>query len=367
MNLLRDILEFHKLATIKSKAEYDAILALPDSKDKIDLVLALIKYCWDEPYFIFTDIANTLYELLSYWHGSLEKVIEVINNAAIPNKSKFIEYIVNKYIENGWYSASEFLKLEDKLPKHLIRKLQAQLVKTLIEYIINKDSMEQAFDDIENLIFNSKNFTQNFFINLIKHLGPQYYAWFARYMAKAINNRSREDEQEDEYEYDEYDVRQYKDHRRNKYYQKNPDITTYRGIKHQMEKMKDVLNMYDVAYVFHNESPMIWERLQEIISKSDDKAKEYICSHLYKIIGQYTGWPHINVPNPNDSFFMIDNEMKPVDENFKLLNLSGKRIQPIHKWNIEISKENQEKWRSIFHDFKIIPYDLSEPEDEEEI
>lgn len=305
------------------KDQLNIIIKDIDNKDRVAKFIALYQ---NETYFSLNDILPKITQSFStgqdiawdinhFLHILKEnEVNENIINYIMKELSKQIIIYIDK-LPN--INADEYLQIEhlkQYLPNEVFKYAQKRLMLHLIRYARMEEKEETEDNDAiipssefskewQALYIRSKTLSREWLNKLAQKFGIEFYE-------KAWNLYEG-------------------NHREKK-------------VKQLLDDKTKKLNLFDINLMLRNNDTQFTKSLLlDIINRADKSGKEYMRGLIY-----YN-------PNHPDYAFILDEAMEPMDINYK--KVAWPKIIRITKIKDLETKELQDKWRNLMHEFGITP------------
>lgn len=332
MKLLKKAWLFYKLAEDDEaqaiKKQYDDFIAsLSTSSATIPTLTQIMRFInnfHDLPYFKVEDLEEAVYNLYIQFtsgndnkYATLYTMNRTLRSEGSPKAitSHLMSYIVRRLLnEYKLKEAKEYIDLErvrGEISVDVMEEAQRRIILHLLRLSRSDDAdaQQQLHDDWLELRRNSAKFPSQWLDELSKKFGPDFYATVMSFQDALIANRDR--------------------------------------ISNLRDK-KEVLDIYDVAYLLGKHREFTGEQMQSIIQRATDEAKKYMRRFL---------WSDRYIDNVNEFWkaphFMLDEEMMPMDLNYK--NINWPEHIRAYRLSQEITGPEKEAWSKLFNEFQVIP------------
>lgn len=285
----------------------------------LDTIFDKIEFWKSRKYFSIDDFLPGIYNYVSIWP---ENNIPYIKEKGGKFADDIIQYVLAQFEKDKpTLKVPEYLLYETyNTPPDILRKAQAKVLLHLNNTLGGAEPeitgkphedarnlhwhekyTKEAKTELAKLIQRSKKFPKNLLERFAKHFGPDVYA----------------------------DVMQ------------ETDNTLYHKLS-----TKPTLDKFDTAVLFSYMRTVENTKLQDIMVRSNQSAKDYIRTFLYEDAKNY-GHP--------EAWFMLDTEMQPMNINYQTIPWP-KEIRIITTSEI-INQELQNKWNNVFGEFHITPHE----------
>lgn len=234
-------------------------------------------------------------------------------------KSFILKYFVDHYIDK--MTIERFIALDAigslspkfGLPVEYVRRAALEMFKKISD-LYNEGDETKALNDMGRM-FASRLISQELIEKVAKRMGADFYA---KLKSKVLAP------------------------------------TSYAGEDHRPKRLNDLRNkekltVFDVAELLYNDGRgngiFTSAEFQNMLNKSDDKAKNYLRSFLYWSMNKDGVWLRSGA-------FMLDDEYKPMNIEYKNIPFPA-NFYAVKDWSATLTPKEQQEWAKIFADFKV--------------